>query len=166
MSHLHSRPGVWGGFHQTIKVDDSSKSGLIAFTQGLSCLLCSIIRASCTFTHLGGNRSWASWETSSLWHVLYAPMSLLPVGHAQNTGDVLVRCLNHLSWLLSMWSTGSSVADRLGGPKMYFCHFVCGFKPPLQCVTNRCSQRNHVIWKKQKWDPVIAKSNTFFFCRT
>lgn len=52
MSHLHSRPGVWGRFHQTIKVDDSSKSGLIAFTQGLSCLLCSIIRASCTFTHL------------------------------------------------------------------------------------------------------------------
>uniref|UniRef100_A0AAZ1X3V8 G-protein coupled receptors family 1 profile domain-containing protein n=1 Tax=Oreochromis aureus TaxID=47969 RepID=A0AAZ1X3V8_OREAU len=65
----------------------------------------------------GGSSLSREAQTSLSPRVLGLPRGLLPVGHARNTsprrrpGGILVRCPNHLNWLLSMWrSSGSTLS--------------------------------------------------------
>ena len=60
-------------------------------------------------------RSQAREEMKSLHLVLGLPLSLLPVGYARSTswgrhpGGILIRCPNHLNWLLSTQRSNGSI---------------------------------------------------------
>lgn len=60
----------------------------------------------------------ASWKMCSLQWVLSLPWGLFRVRHARNTssrrrpGGILVRCQNHLNWLLSMWRMSSTLKNN------------------------------------------------------